>query len=414
MPRAPQLECSLSEARERVRAVCRELPEPVKAESVPLAAAAGRYLAAPIYADRDQPPFDRSLRDGYAVRASEVRPGQSLPVRGLVAAGQEATQLPPGASVEIMTGAAIPEGANAVLMLEHAEAQAEGIIPRRPISSGENIAPRGSEARAGDAILAPGQKISAMGVALLAALGYAVVPVRERPQIAILSTGNEVVEAGDHPQLTQIRNSNGPALAVLVEQSGGLAWRLPIIRDEIKELRQSLRDTARAPLILITGGVSRGRFDLVEEALLEIGATIIFEAVRIRPGRPAVLAMLPGNNGNAPRLAFGLPGNPISAMLGFRLLVQPALAWLAGEGERAGDWPGRECWLANSWHGSASNLTQFLPVRGVRHGDKDLMELLPYHGSGDLAAASRAEGWIMIPENTENLPSSSPVQFVPF
>ncbi len=413
MPRAPQLECSLSEAREQVRAVCREIPEPDNLESVPLAAAARRYLAASIYADRDQPPFDRSLRDGYAVCAAEAKPGERLPVRGLAAAGQAATQLPPGAAIEIMTGAAVPAGADAVLMLEHAETRADGILPRRAISSGENIARRGSEARAGEGLLAPGQMISAMGVGLLAALGYAMVPVRERPRVAILSTGHEVVEAGSEPQPTQIRNANGPALAAMVEQAGGTAWRLPIIRDEISQLKQALRETASAPLILITGGVSRGRFDLVEEALLEIGATIIFDAVRIRPGRPAVLARLPGSDGAAPRLAFGLPGNPVSAMLGFRLLALPALAWLAGAGERAWHRPGWECRLADAWQGKAGNLTQFLPARSVRHGDKEHMELVPYHGSGDLTAAARAEGWIVIPENTETLPACSPVQFVP-
>lgn len=414
VPRAPQLECSLNQARERVRAVCREISRPENIETVPLAAAAQRWLAAAIVADRDQPPFDRSLRDGYAVRAAETLPGQYLPVFGLVAAGQEAARLPAGAAFEIMTGAAVPEGADAVLMLEHAETREDGIVARRHNSVGENIAPRGSEARAGEAILAPGQLISVMGVALLAALGHDRVAVRERPRVAIVSTGNEIVEAEINPQPTQIRNSNGPALAALVERSGGSAWRLPIVRDEIEELRKALRETAQAPLTLITGGVSRGRFDLVEEALLEAGGKILFDAVRIRPGRPAVLAQMPASNGEATRLVFGLPGNPVSAMLGFRMLAQPALAWLAGGGEEAWDWPGRECRLAETWRGAGSELTRFLPAREVRQGENTLMELVTYHGSGDLAAMARADGWIMIPENREELPASSPAQFVAF
>ena len=265
-------------------------------ERVELGRAPGRVLARPLPADRDQPPFARSTRDGFACRAQEASAHVPLAIAGATRAGEApAGKLPPGAAWEIMTGAPVPPGADAVMMLEHVET-ANGqvrLAPKRAIAAGENIVAQGVQARQGDELLPAGTAIASAQVALAAACGHAALEVFVRPRVAILTTGDEIVPVKSLPAPGQIRNSNGPMLAAMVAAAGGEPWVLPTASDNARALDTALAQAAEADLLLITGGVSAGKFDLVEPALARAGARFHFTGVRIQPGKPLVFGELP-------------------------------------------------------------------------------------------------------------------------
>ena len=279
-----------------------------EAERASLLEAAGRVLAEDVAADRDQPPFDRATRDGFAVRAGEWTAGARLKVAGQVRAGEawHADEIPAGCAVEIMTGAPVPAGADAVAMLEHAD-QAGGKVGAavgRSLAAGENIVKRGSEARAGGVVLALGTTMGAAEIAVAAACGRAELAVRKRPSVAIVATGDELVELDQAPGEQQIRNSNSYALAALVDAAGGVAVRLKIARDTREDVRARIEEGRAADLMLLSGGVSVGKYDLVEEVLAEFGAEFLFTGMKMQPGKPAVFGRLPGGSESA--------GQPVS------------------------------------------------------------------------------------------------------
>src|SRR5579863_2010439 len=294
-------------------------------ERVTLAAAAGRVLAHTLRADTDQPPFSRSTRDGYACRAAEISSHRPLAVSGSTHAGDApAGPLPRGTVWEIMTGAPIPRGADAVVMLEHVEtagtASAPTIClqPSRTIARDENIVARGAQGRKGNALLRPGTLIGAAQIALAASCAATRLPVYARPRVAILSTGDELVPIAATQKPGQIRNSSSAMLAAMVAAAGGDPWILPIARDTAKSLDAALTRAAAADLLLITGGVSAGKFDLVEPALARLGARSHFTGVRIQPGKPVVFGEMPRrptgpNQSENSTKCFGLPGNPVSS-----------------------------------------------------------------------------------------------------
>ena len=260
-------------------------------ERVELGRAQGRVLAKPLCADRDQPPFTRSTRDGFACRAEEASVHMPLAIAGTTRAGEPPPgELPPGSAWEIMTGAPVPPGADAVAMLEHVQT-ANGQItlaPKRNIDVGENIVAQGAHARKGDELLRAGTAITAAQVALAAACGHAALEVFARPRVAILTTGDEIVPVKSTPAPGQIRNSNGPMLAAMVVAAGGEPWILPTASDNPRALDTALAQAVEADLLLMTGGVSAGQFDLVEPALARAGARFEFTGVRIQPGKPLV------------------------------------------------------------------------------------------------------------------------------
>src|SRR5271163_2670057 len=275
------------------------LPSPAT-EQLPLLACANRVLAEAVLADRDQPPFDRSTRDGFAVRASEFGAG-ALRVAGQVRAGEQwlGGALENGVSIEIMTGAPIPEGADAVVMVEHVEHTGDGIraLGGRTIRSGENIVRRGSEARMGESVLAPGAVIEGAEIALAAGCGRSALTVFRKPRVAIVATGDELVEIDTAPEPQQIRNSNSYGLAALVTSAGGEAVRLPIAPDRRSELEEIILGARSCDLMLLSGGVSMGEYDLVEEVLRTLGAEFFFTGVRMQPGKPVVFGRLPATEG---------------------------------------------------------------------------------------------------------------------
>jgi molybdopterin molybdotransferase len=384
------------------------------AERVELGRAAGRVLALPLFADRDQPSFARSTRDGFACRASEASVHIPLTIVGTTHAGEAPSgPLPPGAAWEIMTGAPVPAGADAVVMLEHVEV-VEGqlrLLPPRKVAPGENIVAQGAQAHQGDLLLPAGTPLKPAQIALAAACGCAGLDVFLRPRVAILATGDELVPVESSPAPGQIRNSNGPMLAEMVEAGGGKPWLLPTAADNAQALDDALAQAAEADLLLISGGVSAGKFDLVEPALARAGARFHFTGVRIQPGKPLVFGELPvrnaraNQNKNGTMCFFGLPGNPVSSAVTFLLFAAPVLAALAGSLESYPRFALARLASATDKN-SKPGLTRFLPAHcdfGAIAGQLPEVALVPWRGSGDLAALARANCFLVVPEETHQL-----------
>ena len=295
-------------------------------EMAPLLESAGRVLAETIRADRDYPPFPRSARDGFAVRSADL-PG-TLRVIGEVRAGElYAGSVGTSEAVEIMTGAPLPNGADAVLMVEHARRDGNRITTDRTLKAGENFSPLGIEARAGGEVLAPGKRLGYAEIALLAMVGRERLSVYAKPRVAILPTGDEIVEAGEVPENFQIRNSNAFSLAVQVARAGGIPEILPIARDNYESTRSLAERGLQSDLLLLSGGVSAGKYDIVERVLADLGAKFYFDRVLIQPGQPVVFGAA------KQKFFFGLPGNPLSTMVTFELFARAAIERLSGASE---------------------------------------------------------------------------------
>lgn len=370
-------------------------------ESVNLLGCGGRVLAEAVNADRDQPPFDRSTRDGFALRAADVAAG-SLKVVGLIRAGElwQGGALARNAAVEIMTGAPIPAGADAVAMVEHVERQGDEIrlMAGRSVRSGENIVPKGSEAQVGQVVLAAGTVIEGAEIALAAACGYVSLQVFRRPRVAIVATGDELVELAATPGPQQIRNSNSYGLAELVARAGGEAVRLPIAPDERVGLEETIRVARGCDLMLLSGGVSMGKYDLVEEVLEATGAEFFFTGVKMQPGKPVVFGRLPGNGTLPAQSFFGLPGNPVSTQVTFHCFVEPLLRAMGGAGVHAPKFV--QATLAEDVAGKAG-LMRLLPARLMTDRVRPEVRLVGWQGSGDLAANARANCYAVLPPERE-------------
>ena len=370
-------------------------------ELVSLLASGDRVLAEAVLADRDQPPFDRSTRDGFAVRAADFDSGL-LKIAGQIRAGEQwqGHALEPGTAIGIMTGAPIPDGADAVVMVEHVE-RADGSIRAgdgRTIRSAENIVRRGSEAGAGQGVLLAGTLIGGAEIALAAACGRPALTVFRRPRVAIVATGDELVEIDAVPETQQIRNSNSYGLASLVGRAGGEAVRLPIAPDRRAELEEIIRSARRCELMLLSGGVSMGEYDLVEEVLEALGAEFFFTGVRMQPGKPVVFGRLPAADGFPAQFFFGLPGNPVSTQVTFHCFVEPMLRAMAGgavQGPRFA-----QATLAEEAKGKPG-LMQVLPARLTADRARPEVRLVSWQGSGDLTANARANCYAVLPPEKE-------------
>ncbi len=352
-------------------------------EEVALDAAAGRVLAVDVPADRDAPPLDRSARDGYAVRAADL-PGE-LEVIGEVRAGQQfAGAVRPGQAVEIMTGAPVPAGADAVVMVEDTHAADGRVSIERSVEPAQAINRRGWEAAAGEIVLRAGRRLDYTGIAALAAFGHSRVSVYRRPTVAIVATGDEIVEVEETPAAFQIRNSNTHSLAAQVARAGGVPMVLPLARDTVEHTRQMVSRGLEADLLLLSGGVSAGKYDVVEEVLAGFGAEFYFDRVLIQPGQPLVFGRACG------KFFFGLPGNPSSTMVTFEIFARAALELLGGQAETALTMP----WvrLTREFRHRAG-LTRFLPALLTADG----AEVTPvaWHGSGDIPALARANAFLV-------------------
>jgi molybdopterin molybdotransferase len=387
------LEIVLSRAKAAAR-----VPE---VEQLPLLEARARVLCAALLADRDQPPFDRSTRDGFALRAADWTSASSLEVVGQIRAGElwSGPALGRNQAIEIMTGAPIPAGADAVLMVEHATRSGKTLVPNtpRPLTPGENMVRRGSEARAGAEVVSGGTRIGPAEIALAATCGLIRLEVFAKPSVAILATGDELVELNETPGPQQIRNSNSYSIAAMAAAAGGRPLRLPIARDLREDIHDNILAARDANLLILSGGVSMGEYDLVEEVLAGFGAEFFFTGVRMQPGRPVVFGRLPPRDG-APELHFfGLPGNPISTQVTFHCFAELFLRTFAGEPNPAPNWA-----LATLTEPimAKPNLTRLLPacLEGTA------VATTPWQGSGDLAANARANCYAEFQPNRAYVP----------
>ena len=354
------------------------------AESVALEAAAGRVLAESIAADRDYPALARSVRDGYAVRAIDS-PGE-LEVIGEVRAGESFSgEVGARQAVEIMTGAPVPRGADAVVMLEHVRREGARVIAGQSAASGQFINPQACEARAGEILLHPGKRLDFTDIAMLAAAGKQSVPVYAVPRVAIVATGDEIVPVAETPRDFQIRNSNVYSLAAQVARAGGVPEILPVARDERAHTRDLIERGLAADLLLLSGGVSAGKYDIVEPVLEGLGAEFFFDRVLIQPGQPLVFGKARG------KFFFGLPGNPSSTMVTFEIFARAALELLGGQQEVALHMPFAR--LTEEFHHRVG-LTRFLPAR--LSPDGAAVTPIAWRGSSDVPALTRANVFMVV------------------
>jgi molybdopterin molybdotransferase len=386
---------SYSDARQKVVEVSGALKRPSLRAQVEIEDAFGRILAAPVLADRDYPPFNRSTRDGFAVRSEDARtPGARLECVGeLRAGGRFDSAVQAGQCVEIMTGAAMPQGADAVVMIEHTKREGRAVVLERAASPGDHIVPRGNEARAGALLVPEKTRLGYAEMALAAQAGATRLEVFKAPRLAILSTGDEVVNARAIPGPLQVRNSNGISIETLARTAGAETLQLGNAPDEKTALRVAIERGLESDILVLSGGVSMGKYDLVEQVLADLGAEFFFTGVSIRPGRPAVFGVCRG------KLVFGLPGNPVSTMVTFELFVLPAIDVLSGAVARP--LPIFRAKLATRAR-EKGPITHFLPARIEWHGAEARVSQLPWQGSGDIVALALANGFLVVgPERPE-------------
>ena len=379
---------------------------PGESERVDLLSASGRILAESIDADRDFPPFPRAARDGYAVRAQDLGAAPArLELIGEIKAGDvpaSAFQVGSGQTASIMTGAPLPPGADAVVMVEYTTQAGNTIEISRSVKQGENFVPRGSEARQSQRLLDPGTRLDHAAIALAASVGKGAVQVFRKPRIAVLATGDEIVAIETSPGPTQIRNSNTYSLAAQIQNAGGEPVLLPIAPDERVRLRALIEEGLESDLLLMAGGVSMGKYDLVEQVLEELKAEFYFTGAQIQPGKPIVFgSCMRQKRAGAPahkRYFFGLPGNPVSTMVTFELFVTPMIHALAGG--KANLLVFLKARLKSDVR-TKTGLKRFLPAVLSGEFENAEIELARWQGSGDIAALAAANCYLVVPPDRE-------------
>jgi molybdopterin molybdotransferase len=387
--------------------------------------AAGWTLAERVVADLDMPPFDKALVDGFAVRSSDVPDTGpwSLRVVDEIDAGTTPRRaLGAGEAALVMTGAPLPEGADAVVMLEEVRRDDSGWAQARgPVKAGQNRLERGREYGSGEVLLEPGTMLNAPRVGLLAATGHPVVRVFERPTVGVVATGDELVEPDQAPGPGQIRNSNTSTLASLVRSLGHGAREIPTLPDRLPALRDALgrivtgrldEDGERAGFepvdaLLVCGGVSAGRRDLVPSALEAVGVRPVFHKVKVKPGKPLWFGVGPERAGRPPVLVFGLPGNPVSGIVSVLLFAAPALEVMAG---RPASGPRTERLVLASPYSQRGPRATYHPARRLAGGR---VAPLPWAGSADLRTVALADGFAVFPEGDRDYDEGVEVEFLP-
>jgi molybdopterin molybdotransferase len=366
---------------------------PLATERVDVGHALGRVLAEPVVSRREIPPWPNSSMDGYAVRAADTqRAPVTLKVVGRVPAGVVPEHpVGPGQAVRIFTGAPLPDGADAVVPQEDVQAEGEAIRLAQPVSSGAYVRPRGEDVQVGDRVLVPGHPLGAAEVGMLATLGHSPVLVRRRPRVAVLSTGNELADLGTEPGPGQIPNTNTYSLLAQVEEAGGEPLNLGVARDDLEAIEERIGRSQSADVLISSAGVSVGELDLVREALVRCGADLHLWRVSMRPGKPITFGTL------GTRLVFGLPGNPVSAMVTFELFVRPALLQLAGHQQVA-----RPILRARALDAIANPGFRrgYLRVTLGRDGEAITARLTGEQGSAILRSMVLADGLAVVPGDT--------------
>jgi len=372
--------------------------------------ALGRFLAEDVVADRNYPPFNRSIRDGFALRSADTStPGARLHLIGESRAGVAFNgAVGEGECVRILTGAPVPKGANAVLMHEHMHYDGDFVVPDRAVHAGQHYVLAGAEARIGEIVIARGARLGYAELAVAAEVGRARLQVSRRPRVAVLSTGDELIGLDEKPERFQIRNSNNISLAAQVTLAGGEPILAGNARDNDADLRASIERALEADMLILSGGVSAGKYDLVEKVLHDLGAEIFFDAVAIRPGKPAVFGWCRG------KPVFGLPGNPVSTMVTFELFAVPAIEALSGHAPQP-----LPIFKAKLAHPVSEKgiVAHFLPARiawpsGETGGDPRV-EVLLWEGSGDIGAVVRGNCFLVVHDSRLQLEAGEWVDVFP-
>lgn len=410
---------------------------PLPPTRVGLGEALGLKLAEDIASDTDSPPHDKAMMDGYAVRSADHDPTRWILEE--IAAG-DVPQLPlrPGTASRIMTGAPLPAGADAVVPVEQTELIDSGAVrleqPAPP--PGQHVLPLGASMRAGDIVLRAGAIIRPVEIAIFAETGHAQVLVTPRPRIAVLATGNELVDVASKPGAGQIRNSNGAMLRAAGLRAKAEAIELPVARDTLDELTERMKQGLEADILVLSGGVSAGRFDLVPRVLAQLGVEQVFHKVALRPGKPLWFGVKKARAFEAGKsdvdaktqlghaahgipipaspdrtvLVFGLPGNPVSSLVCFELFVRPAIAALAGGG--FGQLASVQAKLTANCD-CAGGRAACLPARLTSDGDDHVVEILPWQGSADLATLAKANGLARLPAVKQHYPAGAIIEVMP-
>lgn len=375
-------------------------------EEIPLTEAVGRVLRHDAKSDLDLPPFDRARMDGYALKAADAA---TVPARlkdiGEAAAGHAfGGTIESGQAVRIMTGAPIPAGADAVQQIEVIKVADGWIEVQKAVQPGQFITPRGVEARAGDVMVRFGEHISPAVAAVLASFGHARLQVWRRPRIALLSTGTELVEVAETPGPSQIRNSNTYSLAGYAESAGAEVVSSGIVRDDFAATREAIAAALNiADVVMLSGGVSMGDYDLVKPALAELGAEIFVEKVAMHPGKPTVFAKL------GDKVIFGLPGNPVSVAVSFHLFARPALMQMQGAKEI--HLPRFQAFATRQVKGAPPRRSHQPGRLTIKNGRAEV-EPLKWSGSSDLVAFMNADCLIVVPEDQASMAEGELVEVI--
>ncbi len=383
---------------------------PLKALRLPLSQATGHCLAEELRSDRDQPAADRSAMDGFAVRSSDLgKCPCELSLIGEVAAGSPARpRVRPGTCVRVLTGANVPAGADAVAIVEQTKESDSGVIFSRPVKAGANIRKRGEEAKKGSILLKRGRLLGAAQIGLCATVGKARPKVYARPRVTVLCTGQELCQVGERVGRHELRDSNGPSLTAALALWGYQGITHKVVPDNPKALAAKLKRAVREhDVVILSGGVSVGKYDFVPEAVQLAGGRIRFHGVAMRPGKPELYATLGGN-----RHIFGLPGNPLSMMTGFYEFALPALRRMSGLELKLCQ-PCLRLPLAADGQALAK-LVRFVLAKLV--SNKKGLSLMPLksHGSGDLVSGGSADGVIILPRKAGTIAAGSVVAFRPW
>lgn len=365
----------------------------LETESVDVTGALGRILAEPVVSRREIPPWPNSSMDGYAIRAGDTLSGPArLRVVGHIAAGALPSRpIDAGEAARIFTGAPLPEGADSVVPQEDVAVEGDRVRVPGGVAKAAFVRPRGEDVRPGDHVLSPGQRLGPAEIGLLATLGHSPVRVHRRPRVAVLSTGNELADLGIEPGPGQIPNTNTYSLMAQAWEAGAEPVNLGIARDDLAAIEERVQWGRQADVLLSSAGVSVGEFDLVREALTRLGATLHLWQVSMRPGKPVTFGSL------GRTLVFGLPGNPVSAMVTFEVFVRPALLRMSGSTvlHRPRLTARALTPIRNPGHRRG-----YLRVRLQRRGDGFDAELTGDQGSAILRSMTLADGLAVVPGDT--------------